>query len=111
MGFFSELKEDLSQAVNELMPDEEQTEDAVKREETASADEISLEQMLADIEAAEEAELQASAAEPKAPAVEQEAFLAEETESVQEPETVKEPEKDLESMPPQSREILTLRGL
>ena len=36
MGFFSDLKEDLSQAVNELMPDEKEvTEEAVETEETA----------------------------------------------------------------------------
>ena len=31
MGFFSDLKEDLSQAVNELMPEEELDQAAVKR--------------------------------------------------------------------------------
>ncbi|MGN0376061.1 MAG: polymer-forming cytoskeletal protein [Suilimivivens sp.] len=36
MGFFSDLKDDLSQAVNELMPEEEMNvEEAVKEEETA----------------------------------------------------------------------------
>ena len=38
MGFFSDLKEDLSQAVNELMPDEkEATEEAVETTETVEA--------------------------------------------------------------------------
>ena len=43
MGFFSDLKEDLSQAVNELMPVEEMEDFA---EETAPAGEVSLEEML-----------------------------------------------------------------
>ena len=38
MGFFSDLKEDLSQAVNELMPDEkEATEEAVETTETVES--------------------------------------------------------------------------
>lgn len=42
MGFFSDLKEDLSQAVNELMPEDEQikTEDKPKAEEGLSLDEM-----------------------------------------------------------------------
>lgn len=40
MGFFSDLKEDLSQAVNELMPDEEQKGTDVKKEEALSLDEM-----------------------------------------------------------------------
>lgn len=46
MGFFSDLKEDLSQAVNELMPDEGT--DIAKEEQTA--DEISLDTMLENID-------------------------------------------------------------
>lgn len=44
MGFFSDLKEDLSQAVNELMPDEEQIRLAGRtvRQEKASADTVEL---------------------------------------------------------------------
>lgn len=56
MGFFSDLKEDLSQAVNELMPEEEQIKaGAVQAEmkEEASADtekEVSLDEMLKNID-------------------------------------------------------------
>lgn len=46
MGFFSDLKEDLSQAVNELMPDEEQTEVLKESEEEM----LSLEEMLQNID-------------------------------------------------------------
>lgn len=46
MGFFSDLKEDLSQAVNELMPDEEQTEVSKESEEEM----LSLEEMLQNID-------------------------------------------------------------
>ena len=42
MGFFSDLKEDLSQAVNELMPEDEKH----KAEEPTEASEVSLEEML-----------------------------------------------------------------
>ena len=41
MGFFQELKEDLSQAVNELVPEEE-TAASAKTEETAALDEESI---------------------------------------------------------------------
>ena len=37
MGFFSELKEDLSQAVNELIPEEEKAELAAEAAEEAQA--------------------------------------------------------------------------
>lgn len=46
MGFFSDLKEDLSQAVNELMPEEEQTEVSKESEEEM----LSLEEMLQNID-------------------------------------------------------------
>ena len=41
MGFFSELKEDLSQAVNELIPEEEKAELAAEAAEEAQAAEDS----------------------------------------------------------------------
>ena len=48
MGFFSDLKEDLSQAVNELMPEDEQTgTDEMPAEEAA---EVSLDEMLKNID-------------------------------------------------------------
>ncbi|MCR5256055.1 MAG: polymer-forming cytoskeletal protein [Acetatifactor sp.] len=53
MGFFSDLKEDLSQAVNELIPEEElKTDAALNTEETpeAKADEVDLEKMLENID-------------------------------------------------------------
>lgn len=46
MGFFSDLKEDLSQAVNELMPEDEKH----KAEEPTEASEVSLEEMLKNID-------------------------------------------------------------
>lgn len=52
MGFFQELKEDLSQAVNELVPDEVQAEDAAVADiETAETADISEEDILAAAEA------------------------------------------------------------
>lgn len=49
MGFFSDLKEDLSQAVNELMPDEEQKGADVK----SGEEEMSLDEMLKNIDSIE----------------------------------------------------------
>lgn len=46
MGFFSDLKDDLSQAVNELMPDEE----AEGAQNTQDADTLSLDEMLKNID-------------------------------------------------------------
>lgn len=46
MGFFSDLKEDLSQAVNELMPEDEKR----KAEEPTEAPELSLDEMLKNID-------------------------------------------------------------
>lgn len=46
MGFFSDLKEDLSQAVNELMPEDEKR----KAEEPTEASEVSLDEMLKNID-------------------------------------------------------------
>lgn len=46
MGFFSDLKEDLSQAVNELMPEDERN----KANEPADESEISLDEMLKNID-------------------------------------------------------------
>lgn len=46
MGFFSDLKEDLSQAVNELMPEDEKR----KAEEPTEASELSLDEMLKNID-------------------------------------------------------------
>ncbi len=46
MGFFSDLKEDLSQAVNGLMPEDEKH----KAEESTEASEVSLEEMLKNID-------------------------------------------------------------
>jgi len=56
MGFFSDLKEDLSQAVNELMPEEEQIrntqeqENAEQEEAQAAEPEISIDEMLKNID-------------------------------------------------------------
>jgi len=59
MGFFSELKEDLSQAVNELIPEEEKAELAAETAEEAQAAEAAQ-----DAEAAEKAEAEESEAAP-----------------------------------------------
>lgn len=56
MGFFSDLKQDLSQAVNELMPTEETGDEEVQTEERTPADtveELSLEEMLQNIDSIE----------------------------------------------------------
>lgn len=52
MGFFSDLKEDLSQAVNELMPEEERNrkKEATQESVEPAEPEVSLEQMLENIE-------------------------------------------------------------
>ena len=47
MGFFSDLKEDLSQAVNELIPEDEQIKTG---EEPEAAPEVSLDEMLKNID-------------------------------------------------------------
>lgn len=107
MGFFSDLKEDLSQAVNELMPEEEvkatETEPAVEAseevveemtEEAQNGEALDLEKMLENLDTAqwpeEIAEEQPVADEVSEAAVEQvtEAEVQEEA----------EPEYDLESM-------------
>ena len=46
MGFFSDLKEDLSQAVNELMPEDEKS----KTDESADESAVSLDEMLKNID-------------------------------------------------------------
>lgn len=56
MGFFSDLKQDLSQAVNELMPAEKTGDEEVQTEERTPADtveEVSLEEMLQNIDSIE----------------------------------------------------------
>ena len=56
MGFFSDLKEDLSQAVNELMPEEEQIRNTQEQENAESEEaqtaepEISIDEMLKNID-------------------------------------------------------------
>ncbi len=65
MGFFSDLKEDLSQAVNELMPEDGQS----KPEETAAEPEVSLEEMLKNIDEIQlQEETEPESREPEAPA-------------------------------------------
>lgn len=57
MGFFSELKDDLSQAVNELMPDEEMTEgmqQAAGEEAEGEMPQVDLDELLNSLEEAEE---------------------------------------------------------
>lgn len=54
MGFFSDLKDDLSQAVNELLPEEEQN----AAEENPDENAISLDEMLQNIDAVELSEME-----------------------------------------------------
>lgn len=94
MGFFSDLKEDLSQAVNELMPGEE----AENAQNEQDADTLSLDEMLKNIDSIQvpsEAELQDDTSEEAADSV------AEEAEESGSQETASEEAKDewdLESM-------------
>lgn len=92
MGFFSDLKEDLSQAVNELMP-EEQRDRKKEATEGAAEPEVSLEEMLENIEdyqlPEDAAEYNAGVPDNPAPA---EVEPMPEPEATAEPETVYEPE-------------------
>ena len=106
MGFFSDLKEDLSQAVNELMPEEELkvtekeqeeateeaaiTEDAA--EEVQAEDALDLEKMLENLDTAQWPEEAAEVTEETENAVEAE------SQEQDAPEEDAEPEYDLESM-------------
>lgn len=88
MGFFSDLKEDLSQAVNELMPEEEAvtaTEDATEDvAEDVTEETVSLDEMLANIDEtvlAQEAEAEDETAEEEE---QEETAPAEETEEAEE---------------------------
>lgn len=113
MGFFSDLKEDLSQAVNELMPEEEvkapekeqEAEAEVTEEEVEEAqaeDALDLEKMLENLDTAQWAETAEGqpVADEVSEAGEEQAEVAEV--EVQEEEAVEaeeaEPEYDLESM-------------
>lgn len=109
MGFFSDLKEDLSQAVNELMPGEEpETE-----QDAQSADTLSLDEMLKNIDSIQipddaeteeiaEEESKQDAADSELPEAEEEQEIASENaEAVSEEipsAEEKEDEWDLESM-------------
>ena len=95
MGFFSDLKEDLSQAVNELIPEDDQMKTG---EETEAAAEVSLDEMLKNIdniqlpeETQQEAEEAAELPAMDESAVEAEASVgAEEAEFSQEPAATEE---------------------
>ncbi|MBD5513505.1 MAG: polymer-forming cytoskeletal protein [Lachnospiraceae bacterium] len=123
MGFFSDLKEDLSQAVNELMPEEAleaamagstETEDtspdelltneALTKDETIdSVDLISMLDKLEDLDTAndalEEEVLPESMSEDLAALLEPEPAAEEETVLAAEPETVTEPEEEITPEP------------
>lgn len=91
MGFFSDLKEDLSQAVNELMPEEgaaETTESAA--EETSEMDGLDLSDLLDRVEAMEQA---------TAPAEEPAAVQEPEPETVVVPQPEPEPEPEVKPEP------------
>ena len=74
MGFFSELKEDLSQAVNELVPNEELVEEAVEETTTELSD---TEALFEAAEAEFEEELEAKNHEPEVTIVESTVVTAE----------------------------------
>ena len=83
MGFFSDLKEDLSQAVNELMPEDEQTgTDEMPAEEAA---EVSLDEMLKNIDEIQlpEEEVQQEAEEASAEFLTEEELAAKEDEELE----------------------------
>lgn len=83
MGFFSDLKEDLSQAVNELMPEDEQTgTDEMPAEEAA---EVSLDEMLKNIDEIQlpEEEVQQEAEEGSAEFLTEEELAAKEDEELE----------------------------
>lgn len=112
MGFFSDLKEDLAQAVNELMPEEEQirageeqTGGAQTDEPQISESELSIDEMLKNIEdielpeeqtgwqepeAEEQADLQSPEAEEKETTAESQRNEIKDTEGGMEMDTVRE---------------------
>ena len=124
MGFFSDLKEDLSQAVNELMPEEDQnktndeqelTEAAVEAAETTEAEmtesgdtSFSLEEMLQHVDSIklDDTDLQmpeeAKAAEKEVLQMPEEAKAAEK-EVLQMPEEAKAAEEEVLQMPEEAK--------
>lgn len=84
MGFFSELKEDLSQAVTELMPEEENV-----QQDTEQEQEVSLEEMLQNLDL-DEAALTEEASPEQEIEIEEE-IVAEVPEVQPEPETAPQP--------------------
>lgn len=79
MGFFSDLKEDLSQAVNELMPEEEQLKTGAEQTKLRAETEVSLDEMLKNID---EIQLPEDMAAVEGPSVE--AFAGQEPADLQE---------------------------
>lgn len=113
MGFFSELKEDLSQAVNELMPTEEDLENAGKPENAESpSEDVSLEEMLKNIDEMQASETAGSADAAEVSGTALEAEAAETViDTVEQFRTEsQEPEPSLEDMLAAALEAIPERG-
>ena len=97
MGFFSDLKEDLSQAVNELMPEENQDQAAAGElkeqpvENTDAKDNAALEEMLKNLDSIEIPQEQKTEEQPAEK-------VAEEMPQAEETEEIAAPELDLDSV-------------
>ena len=97
MGFFSDLKEDLSQAVNELMPEENLDQAAVGElkeqpvENTDAKDNAALEEMLKNLDSIEIPQEQKTEEQPAEK-------VAEEVPQAEETEEIAAPELDLDSV-------------
>lgn len=95
MGFFSDLKDDLSQAVNELLPEEEQN----TAEENPDENAISLDEMLQNIDAVELSEMEEKAAEATVEEADEDDVIAAIMEELDDPaEEEKSDDMDIESM-------------
>ncbi len=116
MGFFQDLKEDLSQAVNELMPEDALEEGADEAEETTKVEEAPLEDLAVIEEEAPEAAAIIDEAELEALLEKEAAMKAGALDEVEELEEIEEPErsfleeemlKELEmaAMPPKTETI------
>ena len=106
MGFFSDLKEDLNQAVNELLPDGEKEEQKVSEEENATLQQLEeLESMLQNIDEIQEQQIARAAEQARQQAAEPVAQAAP-VESVA--ETFAKLEKDVPEEAPKASEPIVV---
>ena len=102
MGFFSDLKEDLSQAVNELMPEENLDQAAAEElkeqpvENTDAKDNAALEEMLKNLDSIEIPQEQKTEEQPAEKVAEEK--VAEEMPQAEETDEIAAPELDLDSV-------------